>query len=399
MVPDRFSSLWALDPDIVYLNHGSFGACPSEVLRYREELIRELEARPMEFLVRRLPELLWAEYAYVEDLVGAEPGSIALVQNATHGVNTVLASFGLGPGDELLVGSHEYFATLNACRYHCARTGARCTVVPMQFPVSCPGDIAAAFLSRVTPATRLVVVDHITSATGFVADPALLVSELRNRGVEVLVDGAHGPGMVPLDMRAMGAAFYTGNFHKWLCSPKICAMLYVRPDMQDRIHPLATSHVQGDFDGRQTPFRIEFQWNGTPDPTAALCVSKAGRFLSGLLPGGLEGVMEANRSMILSARGLVCEALGVEPPCPDSMVGSMASFELPWIDPPDPPRPDWEWMDPLQRRLLEEFHIEAPVSYIRSARLRLLRISAQLYNDISQFEYLARALSAPRERF
>ncbi len=387
-----FRNPWALDPGIFYLNHGSFGACPTEVLEYRAALARELEARPMEFLVRKLPELLQAGLDYAEKLVRAEPGSIVFVPNATHGVNTVLGSFGLRPGDEVLVGSHEYFATLNACRVHCGRAGAKCTVVPMPFPVNGPGDIRDAFLSRVTSATKLVVVDHITSSTAFVSDPAPLVAELRGRGIETLVDGAHGPGMVPLDMGAMGAAFYTGNFHKWLCSPKVCAMLYVRPDLQDRMHPLATSHLPGDFDSGQTPFRIEFQWSGTPDPTAALSVSRAGEYLASMLPGGLPAVMEANRALALEARALISDVLGVEPPCPDSMTGSMASFELPWIDPPDPPLPDWVWMDPLQRRLLIEHRMEAPVSYIRSARLRLLRISAQLYNDISQYEYLAECL-------
>ncbi len=387
-----FRDMWALDPGVLYLNHGSFGACPVDVLEYRAALTRELEAGPMEFLVRRLPEMLQAALDYAEKLVRAEPGSIVFVPNATHGVNTVLGSFGLRPGDEVLVGSHEYFATLNACRIHCERAGAVCTVVPMPFPVSGPGDIHDAFLSRVTPATRLVVVDHITSATAFVCDPAPLVAELRGKGIETLVDGAHGPGMVPLDMGALGAAFYTGNFHKWLCSPKVCAMLYVRPDMQERIHPLATSHLPCDFDSGQTPFRIEFQWIGTPDPTAALSVPRAGEHLASLLPGGLPAVMQANRALALQARRLICDSLGVEPPCPDSMVGAMASFELPWIDPPDPPMPDWVWMDPLQRRLLKEFRTEVPVSYIRRERLRLLRISAQLYNDISQYEYLAESL-------
>ena len=393
MVPGSpFRDLWALDPDTVYLNHGSFGACPREVLSFRARLSGELEEGPMDFLVRRLPGLLQAELDYAEELTCAEPGSIVFVPNATHGVNTALASFGLGPGDEVLVGSHEYFSTLNACFRHCAAAGARCTIVPLPFPATGPEGAVEAFMSMVTPSTRLVVVDHVTSPTGFVQDPAPLVALMRERGVEVLVDGAHGPGMLPLDMRATGAAFYTGNFHKWLCSPKVCAMLYVRPDMQGRIRPLATSHVTGDFDSGQSAMRIEFQWSGTPDPTAALCVSRSGGYLASLLPGGLPAVMEANRSLVLQARRIVSDALGVGPSCPDSMVGSMASFELPWIDPPDPPLPDWVWMDPLQRRLLEECRIEIPVSYVRRDRLRILRISAQLYNDISQYEYLASCL-------
>ncbi|HRY61517.1 MAG TPA: aminotransferase class V-fold PLP-dependent enzyme [Candidatus Fermentibacter sp.] len=388
----RFRKLWALDPDTVYLNHGSFGACPRDVLSFRAGLLAELEAAPMEFLVRRLPGLLQSGLEYAEKLTGAEPGSIAFVPNATHGVNTALASFGLRPGDEVLVGSHEYFSTLNACMRHCAAAGARCRVVPMPFPARGPEGAAEAFLSMVTPATRLAVIDHVTSSTGFVQDPAPLVAAMRGKGVEVLVDGAHGPGMVPLDMQAIGAAFYTGNFHKWLCSPKVCAMLYVRPDMQERTRPLATSHVAGDFDSGQSAFRVEFQWSGTPDPTAALCVSRAGEYLASLLPGGLPAVMEANRNLVLEARGIVADALGVGQSCPDSMTGAMASFELPWIDPPDPPLPDWIWMDPLQRRLLEECRIEVPVSYLMRERLRILRISAQLYNDISQYEYLASCL-------
>lgn len=389
------SDLWRLDPAVSYLNHGSFGACPGEVLDCRDRLVRDLEASPMEFLVRRLPGMISEALAYVEDLVGAEPGSVVFTPNATHGVNTVLASLDFEPGDEIIFGSHEYFATRNACLRRAARAGASCVEVPMPYPVGSAREVVDAFLSRVTTRTRLAVVDHVSSPTGFVHDLPALVGGFAEAGVEVLVDGAHGPGMVPLDMAGLGAAWYTGNFHKWLCSPKVCAFLYARPDMQERIRPLATSHVPSDFDCGLSPFQLEFLWTGTPDPTAALTVPFAGRYLASLDPGGLEGVMERNRQLALQARDLICGALGREPSCPDSMVGAMASFELPWIDPPEPALPDWVWMDPLQRRLVEEFSTEVPVIYLRSARKRLLRISAQLYNDLPQYAALADLLRPP----
>jgi isopenicillin-N epimerase len=380
---------WALSRSVLYLNHGSFGACPEQVLALRERLTRELEANAMEFLVRRLPAMMMSQLAYAESLLGSEEGCCVFVRNATHGVNTFLASFPLGPGDEILVGSHEYFATRNACLFHAARSGASCRTVEMPFPVRDPGEVTGAFFEQVTPATRLVVIDHISSPTGFVLDIAPLVAELGRRGVEVLVDGAHGPGQVPLDLSALGAACYTGNFHKWLCSPKVSAVLYVRPDLRHLVHPLAVSHVEGDFRSGLPPYLVEFLWAGTTDPAPVLCVEASGRFLEGSLPGGLPAVMERNRALALEARELICSRLGLEPPCPDSMVGSMACVELPWSEPSD--LPDWEWSDPLQKRLFES-GIEVPVIYLRRARRRLLRISAQLYNSIGDYETLVREM-------
>lgn len=192
-------------------------------------------------------------------------------------------------------------------------------------------------------------------------------------------------------MGTLGAAFYTGNFHKWLCSPKVCAMLYVRPDMQERIHPLATSHLPCDFDSGQTPFRIEFQWIGTPDPTAALSVPRAGSTWPRCFPGASGGDAGQPRP---GTRGQEADLRfarrGTAMPRLDGRVDGILRIALDRS--PDPPMPDWVWMDPLQRRLLEEFRTEVPVSYIRRERLRLLRISAQLYNDISQYEYLAESL-------
>jgi isopenicillin-N epimerase len=387
--------LWDLSDSVCFLNHGSFGACPREVLSYRESLVRELEAEPMDFLVRRLPLLLAEQIAFLESFLGAEPGSIVLVPNATTGVNTILRSLRLEAGDEILIAGSEYFSTRNASVLLSSLSGASVRIVPLPFPVAHPADVSDALLSAAGPRTRLAVLDHISSPTAVVFDIDSLVREFGARGIDVLVDGAHGPGSVPLDLSKTGAAYYTGNCHKWLCSPKVCAILYVRPDRQEGIHPLAISHVRSDLDSPLSDFQLEFVWNGTPDPTPALAVKKSVEYMGSLLPGGWGQVMESNRAMAREAGLRLAAALGQPPSSLDSMAGSMTAVCLPWLEPPSPP--GILWLDPLQVWLREERGIEIPVTWTPSPRRRLLRLSAQLYNSPEEFDYLIESvLECPR---
>jgi len=380
------SPLWALDPGVVFLNHGSFGACPREVLAHRRALIEELESEPMDFLVRRYPGLLGEQISFLESFLDAEPGSIVLVQNATVGVNTILRSLRLGPGDEVLVTGSEYFSTRNSARSVTEAAGASVRMVGIPFPLSDPSEASDAILSAVTPRTRLAVIDHIASPTALVFDVEQITAALTSRGIEVLVDGAHGPGGVDLSLRSVGASYYTGNCHKWLCSPKVCAILYVRPDRQEGVHPLAISHVRADLDTPLSDFQLEFMWNGTPDPTAALSVRKSVEYMASILPGGWTAIRERNRALATEAGRRLSSALGLPPQAPDSMTGPMAAVLLPWRQPPEPP--GVLWLDPLQVWLREERGIEVPVTWTPGPRSRLLRLSAQLYNSPEEYDYL-----------
>jgi isopenicillin-N epimerase len=268
-------------------------------------------------------------------------------------------------------------------------------VASAPFPFSSANQIVEAILARVTPRTRLALVDHVTSQTGFVLPIGPIVRELAARGVDTLVDGAHGPGMVPLNLETLGAAYYTGNCHKWLCAPKSTGFLHVRPDRQQSIHPLTISHGLTSPRTDRSRFLIEFAWTGTLEPSACLSVPEALRFMAGLLPGGWPQIMARNRALALEARDILCQALQIAPPCPDDCVGSMAAVPLPDASESEKPAPPL-FMDPLQDHLLAGHAIEVPVIPWPAFPKRLLRVSAQLYNDRAQYQLLAAAL---RERF
>ena len=268
-----------------------------------------------------------------------------------------------------------------------ARAGARVVVAAVPFPLSSPDVVVERVLAAVTARTRLALLDHVTSATGLVLPLARLVTELAGRGVDALVDGAHAPGMLPVDLTALGAAYYSANCHKWICAPKGSAFLHVRRDRQAGVRPLSISHGATDDRSDRSRFRLEFDWTGTDDPTAYLCVPEALRVMSGALPGGWPAVMARNRSLALRARELMVEALRTTMPAPESMIGSLAAVPLPALTTPVPRR-----RDPLQMALLER-GIEVPVTRWPGGTQRAIRVSAQLYNAVGDYEKLAAALA------
>ncbi|HEY0443205.1 MAG TPA: aminotransferase class V-fold PLP-dependent enzyme, partial [Candidatus Limnocylindrales bacterium] len=224
------SDPWLLDPAVTFLNHGSYGACPRPVLEAQAAWRERMEREPVRFLGRDLERFLEAARADVGAFLGANPDDLAFVTNATTGVNTVLRSLRFEPGDELLATDHEYNATLNALAEIAARDRATVRIAHVPFPLRDPDQVTAAILGAVTPRTRLLLVSHVTSPTGLVFPLGDIVRELAARGVDTLVDAAHSPGMVPVDLDALGAAWWTGNAHKWLCAPKGAAVLHVRRD-------------------------------------------------------------------------------------------------------------------------------------------------------------------------
>jgi len=388
--PAELAARWSLDPGVVYLNHGSFGACPKAVLAEQARLRERIELQPVQFFDRDLEGLLDAARRELARFVGARPEDLVFVPNATTGVNAVLRSFPFEPGDELLTTDHEYNACRNACDFVAARTGARVVVARVPFPTAGPDEAVQSILSHVTRRTRLALFDHVTSPTAVVLPAERLARELAAAGVLTLVDGAHAPGMLDLDVDGIGAAYYTGNCHKWLCAPKGAGFLWVRPDLRNGVRPTVISHGANAPVRDRTRFWLEFDWVGTVDPTAVLCVPEAIRFLGSLVPGGWPAVRERNRALALAARSVVAQALGVPLPCPDEMVGSMAALPIP----PAPPGPPGSalYADPLQERLLADWGIEIPIIRWPAAPRRLVRLSAQLYNSIEQYEALGGAL-------
>ena len=385
----ELDGFWALDPDVTYLNHGSFGACPRPVLDFQAEMRARLEREPVDFFVRRLPALLAAVRATLGEFVGADPEGLAFVNNATSGVNAALRAWELGPDDEILTTDHAYAACRKAAEFVASRRGGRVCVSRIPFPLRDPGEAVDAVLSAVTPRTRIALIDHVTSPTALVLPVQDLVPALRARGVETIVDGAHAPGMVPIELDRLGAACYTANAHKWLCAPKGAAFLHVRSDLRRRIRPLVVSHGYDPSRGGLR-FREEWDWTGTDDPTAWLCIPESLRLLGSLLPGGWPALMERNHALAVAARGILMEALGLGPPCPEAMLGAMASLPLPAAEPGAPAaRLDQDELASWCRdRGIESWFTPWP-----GPAGKLVRLSAQAYNHEGQFRKLAALLS------
>jgi isopenicillin-N epimerase len=385
-----FAKHWTIDDSIIFLNHGSFGACPRPVLEAQSELRARLERQPLQFLARDLEPLLDEARGELAAFVGADADDLAFVPNATSGVNTIVRSLEFQPGDELLTTDHVYNACRNTLRIHEAH-GVKVVVASVPWPISKPGQVVDAVMAAVTPRTKLFLLDHVTSPTGLVFPARELVRLLNERGIDTIVDGAHVPGMLPLNVKEIGAAYYTGNCHKWLCTPKGSAFLHVRRDKQPGIRPLTISHGANAPRTDRSRFRLEFDWGGTLDPTAWLVIPHALRFFRELLPGGIPELMERNHALAVKGQAILCDALGIPKPAPEEMLGSLASVPLPDMTETLPPQSRVFW-HPLQKAIYEKHRIEAPVVLFPAPPRQLVRIAAQIYNDESQVRALAAAL-------
>ncbi|MBD1863275.1 aminotransferase class V-fold PLP-dependent enzyme [Trichocoleus desertorum] len=380
--PDKdWSKFWWLEPDVTFLNHGAFGACPKPVLEVQQQFRLRLEQQPLRFLAQDLEGLLDSARQVLAEFVGADPLDLVFVPNATTGINTVLRSLHFMPDDELLTTNHEYNACRNALDFVAARSGAQVVVAEIPLPIESPQQVIEAVVAKISPKTRLALLDHVSSQTGLVMPIQALVRELSQRGIDTLIDGAHAPGTIPLSLPTIGATYYTGNCHKWLCAPKGAAFLYVQRDRQAQIRPLTISHGANSPRTDRSRFRLEFDWPGTYDPSAYLSVPTAIEFLGGLLPGGWPELMARNRAKALAARKVLCEALNVSPPCPDEMIAALAVVPL----------PDGSYQA-LQISLLNQYGIEVPIVPWPGGQKRLVRVAAQIYNTVLQYEYLAQAL-------
>lgn len=379
-IAEDLQSNWLLDDAITFLNHGSFGACPREVLAAQDAWRAKMEARPIEFLDRTLEDAFQTAREKIAPFLGLPRDDFAFVTNATSGVNAVLRSLQFEPGDELLTTSHVYPAVRQTMKYLAARAGATLREVTIDLPLSKPDDVLTALRAARTDRTRLVLVDHITSPTALRFPVEAIVKWCRDENLVVFVDGAHAPGMLELDVASIGADWYTGNFHKWCCAPKGAAFLYAAPERQRNLHPPTLSHFVGDG------FLDEFNWQGTRDVTPWLTVPAAIEWMAQF---DWKKIRAHNSQLARWAHAMLCDAWQVEPisPINGAMLGSMAAVRL-------PASITERWSEPIafKKVLYDEHRIEVPINEFAGGWL--LRVSCQIYNRPEQYERLAEVVRA-----
>lgn len=390
----RATDFWALDPTITFLNHGSYGSTPRAVLDAQSNFRDRMERDPVRFFKVDLERLLDDVRERLGTLLNCRAADLAPMPNATVALNTILRNSGVSPGDEILISDHEYMSVVNELERFAAATGAKVVKAKVPFPIQSPDQVTKAFLDAVTPNTRLAFVAHITSATSLIFPVEKIVPALMARGIEVCVDGAHTPGQIPVDIRGLNPTYYVGSFHKWMSAPKGTGFLWVRPDKQvspRQFRPLSLSSRAHRVRPDRPLFLRDFDYVGTDDYTGILAVPAAIDALSSLYPGGINELMRRNHELILRGRDAVARILGVESSAPASMIGSMATIPLPDPDPEFADRPTL-YDDPLQDRLVERHRVQAPVWRLGADNQRVIRISAQAYNRIDDFETLGHAL-------
>ena len=379
---------WMLDPAITYINHGTVGAPPKRVLEAQQKLRDEMERQPSVFLLReispksvgnwhRKPSRLREAANVVAEFLGARGDDVVFVDNTTSGINAVLRSFDFREGDEVLVPDVAYGAIVHAAEYATRVRGANVRIVPFPAFVSGPGDIVDAVDKALGPRTRLLIIDHVTTGTALIVPVAEVADRCRRRGVAVLVDAAHAPGAIPVDIPSMGVDWYTGNLHKWGWSPRSCAVLWTSPVRQASLRPTVISW------GLDQGITHEFDWPGTRDPTPHLAALAGIAFMREL---GVERVQRYNHELAWNAGRELSRKLGVKLLAPEEMIGTMITLVL-------PPRFGSTPADAaaLRDMLLFDHQIEVHVGVWNNQVC--VRVSAQIYNEMADIGRLAAALS------
>lgn len=369
---------FVLEDGVAQLNHGSYGATPRRVLETQHRWRLHMEAELSRFMGREFRPALRAAAKAFAPWVGADADGIAWVENATLGANAVLRDMALAPGDEILITDQTYGAVRNTVLHIASRTGAKVVEVSWPFPTIDPTQVTAAIAAGLSERTRIAVLDHITSPTALVLPIADMVRAAKEAGALVLVDGAHGPGQVPIDLSTLGADWYTGNCHKWLCAAKGCGFLWTAPEHRAAMHPTVISHGYGQG------YVAEFDWVGTRDATAQFSLPEALSFREAL---GDEAVRRYNRDLVLAASDALAEAWGTEVGAAPALVGSMRCVRL-----PDGFSATAEGAQALRDRLMDEFRIQVPIRDHGGALWA--RLSAQIYNAPDDYDRLRDAITS-----
>ena len=371
-------NLWTLDDSVLYLNHASYGATPLRVIEAAERIQRELEREPVEFFSDKYFEQVRKVIASLAAFVGGNSYNLVLLENATTAINTVLRSLlpNINAQDEIIITNQTYPAVKMACRYISDVSGCKISEVQIPYPPTCADDLINVYRNKISKRTKLVILDHIFYTTGVINPIKEIVSFLKENDVLVLVDGAHVPGMLPLNIESLGVDWYTGNCHKWLFAPKGTAFLWTAPEMQELTVPLSISYYYG-----QSYTKL-FDWTGTRNPSSYLALRDAIDFHHEL---GSERIFDYIHKLAAEAGDLIASELGLAAEIPADMFGAMVSFELSDVN----SKGD-NFVNELRKRFFTKYRIEVPFTEFDNKVL--IRFAAQIYNELSDYERLAQAL-------
>lgn len=377
---DDFRKLFMLDPEIVFLNHGSFGATPRPVFAVYQNWQRDLERQPVEFLGRRANGLLQHARAILAAYLNTATDNLVFATNATHGINIIARSLRLGPGDEVMASNHEYGALDRTWRYLAGKSGFKYINIPISLPVSSESEFVENFFSKVTPQTKVIFISHITSPTALIFPVQAICARAKSEGILTVIDGAHAPGQISVNLDALGADFYSGNCHKWLCAPKGSAFLYAAPQVQHLVEPLIVSWGWESDHPSNSHFVDILEWTGTRDISAFLTVPEAIAFQEKY---HWTEVRSKCHQMAYGTQLKIRQLTGLMPLNGDdpNSFSQMGASTLPASTD----------LDILKRRLYDEYHIEVPL--IEWEGFKLIRYSFQAYNDEGDQQALLAALT------
>lgn len=388
-----FIKHWHIDREIVFLNHGSFGAVPAYVLEQQDVFRKQLHEDPIRYFVRTIEPIWWKNKALLASFLGTHSSNITLIKNATQGVNTILNNITLTAQDAVLITNHIYGACANNLKVLSAKQGFEIIMAEVPFPIQNEDQVVEAILNKVTKKVKVLLVDHVTSATGLVFPVEKIIQAIKGTGIQIIVDGAHAPGMLDLNLDKIDADYYTGNCHKWLFTPNGCAFIYVKDTHQQNFKPGFISHLYDKpLEDEKERWSAQFFWQGTEENTAPLCIEAAFDFVQDALQMTHEQVRLQNRSLLLQASKEICNILQIEPMAPESMLAGLCTFFLKYG--PEPTPYGFNYFSPFGKALYEKYKIEVPTFRFGMSRPAwYFRISPQLYNQLEQYQYLAKAIA------
>lgn len=386
--PSPLFSEWSLDPELVFLNHGSFGATPNYILDRQREYVRELESSPVEFSVRSMYPLYYEAKKSLANFVGTSENNIYFVPNTTIGVNHILHNI-RDENKSWLTTNHGYGACLHALEKIGDLKNCQVIKADIPYPIDSEDTILEQIESAILLNTTIALIDYITSATAIVFPIKRIIDLLHSKNIRVIVDAAHAPGMVEFNIDELDADYFIANCHKWICSPKGSAFVYVHPRHQSAHKPVFYSFYNDWDTNNDRHWSNQFIWEGTKDYSAYFAVKDSLEFMPTLIDGGWDAIKKHNRDLAIRGAKYIANKLSVSLPAPESMLGSIVNIPL-----PDDRIPDikFNYYSSIKNVLFDKYKIEVPTMFFPSAPQQYVRVSAQLYNSMEQYAYLADSL-------